>query len=90
LAENAAGCHFRRTPIMAIQRKGFKMRDEIDGRMWVAHHDQFSEWVGTAAAAVRAGLHRLGGWDGSVHQLLALAAAFALTALNLGFTSSAA
>jgi hypothetical protein len=67
-----------------------KMRDELDGRMWVAHHEQFSAWVGTAAATVRAGLYRLAGWDGSVHQLLALAAAFALTALNLGFTSSAA
>ena len=66
------------------------MRDEIDGRMWVAHHDQYSRFVGNAAAAVRAGLYRLAGWDGSVHQLLALAAAFALTALNLGFTSSAA
>ena len=66
------------------------MRDELDGRMWVAHHDQFSEWVGTAAATIRAGLHRLSGWDGSAHQLLALAAAFALTALNLSFTSSGA
>ena len=67
------------------------MRDEIDGRMWVAHHDQYSRLVGNAAAAVRAGLYRLlAGWDGSAHQLLALAAAFALTALNLGFTSSAA
>ena len=66
------------------------MRDEIDGRMWVAHHDEYSRFVGRAVAAVRAGLYRLGGWDGSVHQLLALAAAFALTALNLGFTGSAA
>ena len=77
-------------PIMAIQERYFEMRDEIDSRMWVAHHDQYSRLVGNAAAAVRAGLNRLGGWDGSVHQLLALAAAFALTALNLGFTSSAA
>ena len=66
------------------------MRDEIDGRMWVAHHDEFSAWVGNAASIVRAGLHRLAGWDGSVHQFLALAAAFALTALDLGFTSSGA
>ena len=66
------------------------MRDELDSRMWVAHHDQFSEWVGNAATTVRAGLYRLAGWDGSVHQLLALAAAFALTTLSLTFTSSAA
>ena len=66
------------------------MRDELDGRMWIAHHDQFSQWVGTAADTIRAGLYRLAGWDGSVHQLLALAAAFALTGLSLSFTSSAA
>jgi hypothetical protein len=90
LAERDACCHFGDTPITAIQGKVFEMRDEIDGRMWVAHHDQFSQWVGNAAATVRVGLHRLAGWDGSIHQLFALAAAFALTALNLGFTSSAA
>jgi hypothetical protein len=66
------------------------MRDELDGRMWVAHHDDFSAWVAQAAATVRGGLYRLAGWDGSAHQLIALAAAFALTALNLGFGSSAA
>ena len=66
------------------------MRDEIDGRMWVAHHDDFSRWVGDAASAIRSGLYRLSGWDGSAHQLIALAAAFALTALNMSFTSSAA
>jgi hypothetical protein len=66
------------------------MRDELDSRMWVAHHDQYSAWVGNAAATIRSGLYRLAGWDGSVHQLLALAAAFALTGLNLTFASSAA
>jgi hypothetical protein len=66
------------------------MRDELDSRMWVAHHDQFSQWAGTAANAIRSGLYRLADWDGSVHQLLALVAAFALTALNLSFTSSGA
>ena len=65
------------------------MRDELDGRMWVAHHDDYSAWVAGAAATVRTGLYRLAGWDGSVHQLLALAAAFALTALNLSFGSGA-
>lgn len=66
------------------------MRDELDGRMWVDHHDQFSEWVGNAAATIRVGLYRLAGWDGSVHQLFALAAAFALTGLSIAFTNSAA
>jgi hypothetical protein len=75
---------------MAAQRRNFEMRDEIDGRMWIAHHESFSQWVGNAAGAVRAGFYRLAGWDGSVHQLVALAAAFALTALNLSFTTSGA
>jgi hypothetical protein len=73
-----------------ISGKGKKMRDEIDGRMWVAHHEQFSQWAGNAAAAIRAGLYRLASWDGSVQQLFALAAAFALTDLSLAFASSAA
>jgi hypothetical protein len=66
------------------------MREEFDGRMWVAHHDQFGDWVRGAGAAIRAGLHRLAGWDGSVHQLLALVLAFALTGLDLGLTASGA
>jgi len=81
---------FRLHANFGIQRKVFEMRDELDSRMWLAHHDQFSQWVGAAAATIRAGLHRLGGWDGSTHQLLALVAAFALTSLSMTFTSSAA
>ena len=90
MAERSRSCHLGLTPIMASQGKVFEMRDEIDGRIWVAHHAEYSRFVGNAAAALRVGLWRLAGWDGSAHQLLALAAAFALTALNLGFTSSAA
>ena len=41
---------FRLHANMADQGKVFEMRDEIDGRMWVAHHEQFSQWVGDAAA----------------------------------------
>jgi len=66
------------------------MREELDGRMWVDHHEQFGEWVDNAAASLRAGLARFGGWDGSTHQLLAMLAAFAVTGLSLAFTSSAA
>lgn len=64
------------------------MRDELDGRMWVAHHEQFSEWVGEAIAVIRAGLHRFAQWDGSTHQLLALGAAFAITALTFNATAA--
>ena len=66
------------------------MRDELDGRMWVAHHDQYGEWVVGVGAAIRAGLHRLSGWDGSLNQLLAVALALALTGLNLGLSSGGA
>jgi hypothetical protein len=81
---------FGRHANFGISGKVFEMRDELDSRMWLAHHDQFSAWAGNAAAFVRDGLYRLAGWDGSVHQLLALAAAFALTTLSLSFTSSGA
>ena len=63
------------------------MRDEIDSRMWVAHHDAFGLWVDGAAAALRSGLGRLSGWDGTTHQLLALAAAFLVTALTFNTTA---
>ena len=66
------------------------MREELDGRMWVAHHESFGDWVVGAAGTIRAGLHRFAGWDGSMNQLLALTLAFALTGLNLGFSSSGA
>jgi hypothetical protein len=66
------------------------MRDEIDSRMWLAHHDDFSRWVESAAGAVRSAITRLAGWDGTTHQLLALIAAFAITGLSIGSTSGAA
>jgi len=64
------------------------MRDEIDGRLWVAHHDQFALSVEEALAALRSSLARVGRPDGAAAQLLALAIAFALT--GLAFTSAAA
>ena len=64
------------------------MREELDGRMWVDHHDAFGEWVDGAVAAVRAGLVRLGQWDGTTHQLLALIAAFAITGLTFNTTAA--
>ena len=62
------------------------MRDELDGRMWVDHHEQFGEWVDSAVATIRSGLGRLAAWDGSTHQLLAIIAAFAVTALTFNST----
>jgi hypothetical protein len=58
------------------------MREELDGRMWVAHHDQFGLWVEGALGSLRAGLSRLSRWDGTSPQLLAMVAALAITALS--------
>lgn len=58
------------------------MRDELDARMWVAHHDQFSLSVDRGLAKLRAGFSRLARWDGTNPQLLAMVAALAITALS--------
>jgi hypothetical protein len=63
------------------------MIDEMDGRLWVAHHNEFSLWAGRAFARLRQGLARFASWDGTTHQLLAIVAALAIT--TLGFTSTA-
>jgi hypothetical protein len=65
-----------------------KMRDELESRMWLAHHDQFGLWVDSAIASVRAGLARLPNWDGSTHQLIALIASFAITAITFNATTA--
>ena len=64
------------------------MRDELDSRMWVENHDQFTLLVDDAVAAVRAGLARLGQWDGTSHQLLALVISFAVTGLTFNITAA--
>ena len=66
------------------------MRDELDSRMWLAHHDDFNHWVDDAASAIRSALARFATWEGTTHQLLALVAAFAVTGLSIGSTSGAA
>jgi hypothetical protein len=70
------------------------MRDEMDARMWVQHHDQFSLSVDRGLARLGAGLHRLRGaasrlahWDGTTAQLAAMVAAFAITALSFNTTA---
>lgn len=63
------------------------MRDEMDSRMWVENHDQFALSVDNALAALRAGLVRLGQWDGTTHQLLALIASFLITGLTFNSTA---
>jgi hypothetical protein len=67
--------------------KEFDMRDELDARMWVDHHEEFGHWVDGAIAAARGGLARLAQWDGTTHQLFALVAAFAITGLTFNATA---
>ncbi|MGZ8360898.1 MAG: hypothetical protein ACXWUX_10305 [Allosphingosinicella sp.] len=58
------------------------MRDEIDGRMWVAHHEDFAEGIDRALAAIKSIATRFASWDGSSYQLAALVLSFAITALT--------
>ena len=48
------------------------MIDELGGRLWVAHHNEFSLWAGRALSRLRQGLARFASWDGTTHQLLAI------------------
>jgi len=93
LAKQALGAHLHAIAAPCRhqeERKEFEMRDELDGRMWVDHHEGFGEGVDHLIAKVRGAFARFAGWDGTTHQLLAVTAAFALTALNISFSTSAA
>ena len=63
------------------------MLDEMSGRLWTAHHTQFSQSVSQGLGRLRQGLARFASWDGTTHQLLAIIAALMIT--SLGFTSTA-
>jgi hypothetical protein len=61
------------------------MRDEIDSRFWVEHHEAFGRDVGAGLASLRAWLAARDG-SGPTSRLLALAAAFAAAAITLNAT----
>ncbi|MGQ0588204.1 MAG: hypothetical protein ACT4N8_01560 [Sphingosinicella sp.] len=63
------------------------MRDEMFGRMWVAHHDDFSSDVARGLAGLRDAFFRLPVWDGTTSQLIALVAAFLVTGLSFSATA---
>ncbi|HYI49113.1 MAG TPA: hypothetical protein VEX35_11690 [Allosphingosinicella sp.] len=66
------------------------MRDEMDARIWIEHHNQFSLSVDRALARLGAGFSRLrsgAAAGGTTAQALALAAAFAITALSFNTTA---
>ena len=63
------------------------MRDEIDGRIWAAHHEEFSASIDAAIAELGAKARRLLSLrNEAANQLFAFAAAFGITALT--FTTS--
>ena len=64
------------------------MRDEMDGRMWVANHEQFADGIDDLLSRLRASFVRLPSWDGTTAQLVALVAAFLITALTFNTTSA--
>jgi hypothetical protein len=64
------------------------MRDEMDARIWVENHGQFSESVDSAAVALGSALRRLAAWDGTSQHLAALAVAFLATALTFNATAA--
>ena len=64
------------------------MRDEMDGRIWTAHHENFSRSIDNGLAAVGARLARVSSWDGTTQHLLALVASLALTALTFNGTTA--
>jgi hypothetical protein len=61
----------------------------MGGRLWVAHHNEFSLWVGRVFARLRRSFERLASWDGTTPQLLAIIAALLVTSLGFASTTSA-
>ena len=62
------------------------MRDEMDDRLWVAHHDELGLLIDRGVARVEAWPVAPRRWDGTTPQLFAIVAAFLVT--SLGFTST--
>ena len=76
----------RRSNGKECQGKEFEMRDEIDARLWVDHHEAFSRDLDRALAALRLRVGRLWQWDGTSAHLIALIASFAITGLSFNAT----
>lgn len=62
------------------------MRDEMDARIWVEHHEAFAETVDRGLEKARAAFARFAAWDGTTHQLLALLVSFCVTAITFRTT----
>lgn len=59
------------------------MHDEMDARIWTAHHEQFSASIDDALGALGAGFRRrLASLDGPPGHVLSMAAALAVTLMT--------
>lgn len=63
------------------------MNDEIDGRMWNAHHEAFGLWVEDVIGALRRLFGRLASWDGSTAHLTSLVLSIGITAFTFRNTA---
>jgi hypothetical protein len=98
LARGRAKCHFSVTPNERFRRdmkREIAMKDEMFGRMWVAHHDELSLSIDRGLsrlrgrlAGVRKGLEKLAAWDGTTSHLAAMVAAFLITSFGLISTTA--
>jgi hypothetical protein len=88
LARSCRISHIRVIKTLAEFERIVEMRDEIDGRIWVAHHDEFAQSIDEAFSRLRSALTRAPAWDGTTVQLLALIASFAITALTFNTTTA--
>lgn len=65
------------------------MRDRYEAEMWLAHHDQFSEWFeGVLTSAGRVLRHRVRSIGGTGPQLLAAGVASSLAMLTFAALSA--
>lgn len=62
------------------------MRDEMDARLWEAHHGAFADGIDELLARLRGGFARVMSWDGSLSHLMALLLSVALTTVSFRAT----
>ena len=72
----------------SIDKRGMKMRDELDARAWTAHHDDFSAAIDAGARALARRLARIDFGRAPAAHLAAALLASSLTLATLGFTIS--
>lgn len=62
------------------------MRDEMDARLWEAHHEAFADGIDELLARLRGGFARVMSWDGSLSHMAALLLSLVLTTVSFKAT----